>query len=240
MAERTRPVSAPTPRTPSLSVSPSTAQFVLPAEDFALAELFERVPDARTECEPAVANPDDHALLVVRTDEQQRAVDTAIRSDPDVAAVERFGERPHGCTYRVTWKSQPQQLIQRLVAGDITLLSARGRDGNWKLRVLAPHRDMIAHAHKIMNEFGCDADWRRISPFDGEDIGSGRTELTDEQRETILKAFESGYYSIPRDTTMEELADDIGISHQALSERFRRAYKHLIATELVVDDTDQR
>lgn len=237
MAERTQPVSAPTSRDSFTSTRPSTAQFVLPAEDFALAELFERIPDARAECEPAVANPDDHALLVVRTDEQQRAVDTVVQSDPSMVAVERFGERPNGCTYRVTWKDQPQQLIQRLVAGDITLLSARGRGGEWKLRVLAPDRDGIARVHEIMDELGCGSDWRRITCFDGS-RGSNHADLTEKQREALLEAFEAGYYNIPRDATMSEVADDLGISHQTLSERFRRAYKHLIATELVVDNTD--
>ena len=90
MAERTRPVSAPTPQTPSTVTDASTARFELPAAGFALVELFERVPDAAVKLEPAVANPDDHALLMIEAD-AYRAVDAALRSSPSVAAVERFG-----------------------------------------------------------------------------------------------------------------------------------------------------
>ncbi|WP_049901278.1 helix-turn-helix domain-containing protein [Halococcus agarilyticus] len=234
MSERTDSAGAPTPRTPSTSTDASTAQFVLPAKGFALADLFERVPDARVECEAAIANPDDHALLVVRTEERERAVDAALRSDSGVAAVERFGERADGWTYRVTWDGRPRRLIQRLVAADVTLLSMRGAGGEWKLRLLAPDRDGIARAHDAMDDLDCGDECRRISTFDGG--GSARSELTDEQREALLTAFEAGYYEIPRDITAADLADDLDISHQALSERFRRAHERLVETELVVGD----
>ena len=59
-----------------------------------------------------------------------------------------------------------------------------------------------------------------------------RPELSSDQHEALVAAFETGYYDIPRDVTLEELADQLGISHQALSERFRRAYEGLITAEL--------
>ena len=58
--------------------------------------------------------------------------------------------------------------------------------------------------------------------------------VTDKQRKALTRAFESGYYDIPRGVTTEELATDLGISHQALSERFRRAHKGLIEDAGVV------
>ena len=237
MPESIHPVSTPTPQTPSATTT-STARYVLQDEGFALADLFERVPDARVECESAVANPDDHALLVVRTDERKRIIDGALRSDSGVAAVECFGGRADGWTYRVTWKGQPRRLIQRLVAADVTLLSMRGRGGEWKLRLLTPDREGIAQAHEIMDDLGCEADCRSITPADGE--RSSRYGLTDDQRETLVKAFEMGYFNIPRSVSAEELATDLGISHQALSERFRRAYGQLVESELAITEEIER
>ena len=238
MPESAQPVSAPTPQTPSAITTTSTARYILPAESFALADLFERVPDARVECESAVANPDDHALLMVETDERKRTIDAALRSDQGVAAVECFGERGDGWTYRVTWKGHPRRLIQRLVAADVTLLSMRGRGGEWKLRLLTPDREGIARADEIMDDLDCEADCLSIRPADGE--RSTRSGLTDDQRETLVKAFEAGYYDIPRSVSAEELATDLGISHQALSERFRRAYSQLVESELAIHEEIER
>ena len=234
MAERTQPVRTPTPQVSPVDTAASTARFTLPAEEFALADLFERVPAARVECESAVANPADHTLLGVETDSPESAVSTALRADPNVGAVDRFGERADGWLYRVIWEGRPYRLIQRLVAADVTLVSMRGRGGEWKLRLLAPNREGISRANDIMDDLDCEAECRSVSTVDGE--GSDHSRLTDEQREALVMAFEAGYYEVPRDVTAEDVATDLGISHQALSERFRRAYRQIVETEFVADE----
>jgi predicted DNA binding protein len=45
------------------------------------------------------------------------------------------------------------------------------------------------------------------------------SELTELQRETAMRAVESGYYSNPRETSFAELADMLNISKSALSKR---------------------
>ena len=126
-----------------------------------------------------------------------------------------------GWTYRATWEGRAHRLLQRLIAADVTLLSARGWGGQWKLQLLASERNQIAKAHEIMVELGCNPECRHVSTLDGETSQSG---LTDEQQEALVRAFETGYYSIPRDVTSKELAGELGISHQALSERLRQAH----------------
>lgn len=141
--------------------------------------------------------------------------------------------------YRVTWKGRPRQLIEQLVAADVTLASMRGRGGEWKLRLLASDREGVSQAYEIMDNLGCEADCRSISTFDGKDGGSHRCGLTDEQENALAEAFKAGYYNIPRDVTAEDVADILDISHQALSERLRRGYRHMIKTGLGVNNEEQ-
>lgn len=205
----------------------------LPATEFALATLFERVPDARVECKSVVAAADDHALVVVRADADERSVSAALQADSAVRTVDKFCDRTDGWTYRVTWKGRPRRLIQQLVAADITLLSAQGRGGRWKFHLLAPDREGISRAYEIMTEFGCEPDCLSISSVDGEQ--SNQCELTDVQRETLVEAFDAGYYEVPRNATAKELAEVLDISHQALSERLRRAASNLIKIQIIID-----
>lgn len=44
-------------------------------------------------------------------------------------------------------------------------------------------------------------------------------EITEKQREAVAKAVAEGYYSTPRETSVDELADEFGISTSALSQR---------------------
>ena len=225
MAERTHPVSAPTPQTSSTVADANTARFELPATGFALVELFERVPDATVELEPAVASPDNHALLMIEAD-AHRAVDAALRSSPSVAAVERFGREEHRSRYRVTWEGHARRVLRGLVAEGVTLIDLHGASGRWKLRILAPDRGVIARAYDALEDLGCDPSCRSITTFG--DGWANHPGVSDKQHKTLARAFELGYYDVPRGVTMEELAADLGISHQALSERFRRAHKGLI------------
>nr|WP_222863711.1 helix-turn-helix domain-containing protein [Natronococcus pandeyae] len=48
-------------------------------------------------------------------------------------------------------------------------------------------------------------------------------------------AVRHGYFEIPRRISLEELAAELGVTHQALSERLRRASDTLAAAELGVD-----
>lgn len=46
--------------------------------------------------------------------------------------------------------------------------------------------------------------------------------LTPEQRKTLFRAVDKGYFSVPRETKLEDIADLLRITWQAASERVRR------------------
>lgn len=84
--------------------------------------------------------------------------------------------------------------------------------------------------------------WRRNGRFrlrrltrdgDGGEMGD---ELTDCQREAFLAAYEMGYFEIPRTTSLDDVAGELGITASSLSERLRRAQTHL--AEAIVSAAD--
>lgn len=56
--------------------------------------------------------------------------------------------------------------------------------------------------------------------------------LTEKQRETLELALEEGYYERPREADLGELADQLGISRSAVSQRIRNAELKLITSAL--------
>lgn len=52
--------------------------------------------------------------------------------------------------------------------------------------------------------------------------------LTDRQREVLRTAFEMGYYDRPRETTGDEIADDLGISSSTFSQHIRAAERNVL------------
>lgn len=66
--------------------------------------------------------------------------------------------------------------------------------------------------------------------FSHRELQSGlQDQLTDRQREVLTAAHEAGYYTWPRETTGEELADELDITSPTLHEHLRAAEQKLIA-----------
>jgi len=127
------------------------------------------------------------------------------------------------------WIDRVDLLVQMLTNAEATVLDAVGRDGQWKLRVLYPERELFSKTHDFREEHGLVFDVRSIRELEGEP--AGRYGLTAEQYEVLAEAARLGYFEVPRAVSLEELAEELGVSHQAASERIRRA------TSALVDDT---
>ncbi|WP_227380783.1 helix-turn-helix domain-containing protein [Haladaptatus halobius] len=83
---------------------------------------------------------------------------------------------------------------------------------------------------------GLDLDVDRL--YDVDDARHVRFGLTESQHDTLVKAYERGYNTIPRETDAGELAAELGISHQAVGKRLRRATGNLIESTLLVDENE--
>lgn len=59
--------------------------------------------------------------------------------------------------------------------------------------------------------------------------------LTEPQRETLTRAVQGGYYSIPRRMSTKDLAEELGISDQTVTERLRRAIVTIVENTLMAE-----
>ncbi len=130
------------------------------------------------------------------------------------------------------WIDSIQTLIQILVEEEGTILAALGREGTWHVRALFSEYDALSRTHDYCEDNGLTFDIKRIYRLD--EGKGGRFGLTEQQQATLEAAFENGYFEIPQKITMDELARELGISSQALSERLHRGHKNLIKNTVMV------
>ncbi len=203
------------------------AEFRFPATETMLATTFERVPDVRFELESSVSQ-NRPCLWVIGSDPEE--IEGAFDADP---AVERFdhlvtaGDR---LLYDVTFAGTAPILSDEFLEASCSLLAVWGVDGWWQARVRVQDRDDLWAIRDRLLEEDVTADLRRVTDVTSETTRD--TRLTPEQQEALEAALEEGYFEIPRQISMEELAETLDISHQALSERLRRAYETLVNEEL--------
>ena len=214
----------------------------LSADTFALGATLESVPEATFDVERVVAHEAERVLPFVWASAPNReALEDAFEDDNSVANVELLSDLSDEWLYRMEWVSQVQFVIHALLEEQATVLDAHSENGRWTLRLLFPDRESLSRTHEFCA--GLDIDLTIETIYEMDDERHGRFGLTDEQSETLLAAFEHGYYEVPRDISVEVLANELDISHQALSERFRRAHANLVENTLVIGDdreTDSR
>ena len=212
---------------------PTLVTGTVPADQLALSHSLQSLPDLLFEVERIVTSGEDALmpLLWVRGPSRER-VEKTLDEDPSVASVEIVGDFDDEWLFQMEWVDQVGLLVQMLTNSEATILDAVGRDGQWKLRVLYPGRDLFSMTHDFCEEHGLSFDVSTIRELEGEP--AGRYGLTSEQYEVLAEAARMGYFEVPREVSLEELAEELGVSHQAASERIRRATNALIEDALFV------
>ncbi|MDF9746115.1 helix-turn-helix domain-containing protein [Natrinema salsiterrestre] len=209
-------------------------ELAVPTAEFALRHTLEETDDLDVEIERVVAHNPDQVIPYVwfSGDEPTlRTVDDALTDDPSVEDAERLTDLDDECLYRMSWVDDVTVTLHLLTEEQATVLDAHVETDRWRFRVLFPERAALSRTYDFATDRGLSVEVRKIHRL--EENRHGRYGLTDAQHETLVAALEYGYYEIPRGADMDELSDELGISHQALSERLRRAHRRLV--EEVVD-----
>lgn len=207
----------------------------VPVEEFALRETIAELGDVGFELERVVAHDPDNVIPFVwasGADTDTEAIEAALEADGTVESFELLAEFDDEWLYRMNWGDRVDMLIQVLVEEEGTVMAATARGESWNLRVLFPERGALSRTHQYSEDAGLTWDVQRIYRLD--EGRQGRFGLTDAQQDTLTEAFEQGYYEIPRGTAAKELAEELDVSHQALSEQLRRAHGNLVKNAIVV------
>ena len=211
----------------------------IPADEFALYEALSSLPDAEFEVERIVQSGDEAAmpLMWIRNADQE-AVESAFEDDPSVRDLTLLSAFEDELLYRMEWVSEVELALEMLTNAEATITDAFGTDSRWYLRVLYPDRDSLTKTTQFVDEEGLTFDVTAIRQMDGEP--AGRFGLTEAQYEALETAYDAGYYAVPRDIEQSDLADELDISHQALSERLRRATGALVEDALLAGSAESR
>ena len=182
-------------------------------------ELDQIVPRGRTEAVP---------FVWVRTEDFED-FEGAMDDHPRVTAADALGARDGWRLYRIDW-TPPEDLCEAVALADAAIVEG-GVDGETlRLRLRFPDDESVTLFGERCAEGGLSMTPVRIFRPGEERRETG---LTDEQRETLLTAFRLGYFDVPRRATLLDIADELGLSDQAVSERIRRGVSCLVEDSVV-------
>lgn len=193
-------------------------------------EPLRRVPGVEVTWEQTIDQIAGPTQMVVWIDcEDFDAFDDALAADPGSTNPVVLSEPGGRRLYRVdlTEEGRTTNLIPKIVEVGGVLQKAVGKNDGWWCRVRLPDREGLAEVYDFCRANDVEFTFHRL--YEQSDWAGGEgPRLTDAQREILVEAVESGYLGVPRDATLEELAERVGISDTAASERFRRAVRNLV------------
>ena len=199
-----------------------------------LRTALERVPEMAVSIEQqTVTDTTPLTLMFWASGGDFEAFEAGLADDPTVTDSGVLASIDGTRLYRVQLTEYGEEVItyQQWAELDAVFLSSERSGDGWRIRMRFPDREGLHRYAEFCAEHDLTFELQSVYPAEGE--REDTYGLTDVQRETLLAAVEAGYFAIPRETSTEELADRLGVSSQAVSERLRRGTETLIRATLV-------
>lgn len=219
-------------------------------EDSALAGTLSALPALETTVVSETStDPDGHYRFRFDYD-GEGSVREALEADHTVCEATAMREADSSRLWGIELAPETKLLAPLVTTEGGFVLDARsappGTDldpRGWHERWLLPDREALHDIwqHARDEEFAFDVlELHRRGRTDAEYPGPDA--LTDQQQEALVAAYREGYFTEPRETSLEELADTLDISASAVRGRINRGLKALVGAGLVLNrheaDTD--
>ena len=212
-------------------------EFTIPAAAIALGRTQEAVPDGTNEIERHATHSREWIMpFLWTTGADPAAVEEALRADPSVDAVTRHDQTGDIGQFTVEWADDFQALVDEIVDRRGIVQEAEAANGQWYLKLKFVDRDAVREFQAYFEAHGHAFELERL--YDGTALKEREYGLTPEQHAALVTALELGYFAVPREVQIEELAAALDISTSAVSQRLRRATRNLTENALTLSPPD--
>lgn len=179
-------------------------------------------------------------LMAVETDDLPATIDV-IEGHEDIDGVEVLetyeaadGTRTSATLFLRGHLSQFSPAQSLMYEGFLPIGPTELHDGQECFDLLMESRDELSDATELLSEFG-DVHIERVSRDFSRQITPSSAEwqellssIPERRRELLTLALDRGYFDIPREVTLEELAEEMDITKTTASNHLRKAEKQVM------------
>jgi len=158
-----------------------------------------------------------------------------LQANPDIGNVTVLDELPDRALVRFEWDTHQSPVFDLVEEAGGRIAGAEGTPDGWALVVRFSSQGDLQRFYERTQERGVDV---RLQHLYDEDASLVRDQFdfSPKQRETLEVALEAGYFDVPQRVTLEDLAEELGISEQGVSERLRRGLSTFLTSTLGDDE----
>ncbi len=194
----------------------------IPTEDFELGQILSLEYASAIELETLVPSGDVTVPLFWVYEPVDNGFLDTVERYPTVNSVTEVDVFDDRTLFRLDWDASQDHLFQCILEHDGQILSATGSPEGWNFEIRFKDREALSQCRDCCEDAHISLKITRIYNPTDPDAGPWYG-LSEPQREALTLAVRSGYYEIPRGCTTAELANELEISDQAVTERLRRA-----------------
>lgn len=209
--------------------------FTIPSDAFALEAALSTVPEMSVEADRLASHsPKEVFPFLWATGGDFDRFRRALADDPAVTDVDVVDETDGEVLYRLEWGDDFCELIHDMVDHHAAIVEAAAQRDQWNLRLRFAEESMVSSFQNHFRETGHTFEVNHLShPSEPRQREFG---LTAEQHEALVTAVREGYFTIPREASVEEVGEAMGISANAASQRIRRGCETLVRSGLTIPD----
>lgn len=207
------------------------AEFTIPSEVLPFGEALAENPGARIEVERIVPTQESALPFFWVWGQDPESFVEAAERDSEIVETRLLERVADGALYRAEW-SPNAEVVRSIAQLDATIVSSGGTADRWRFEVRAQDHDSFVEFRKLFEAQGIPVSLERLYDL-AELVEGDRQSLTPDQRATLIRAYQDGYYDKPRKTTQKELGEHFGVSARAISDRLRRGTRNLLASTLL-------
>lgn len=208
-----------------------TAELSVSSDAFTLGQILQDGEDVQIDLTHFV--PIETALVPyfwVETSDFE-GFETAVRADERVASLTALDGGSNKTLYQIEWATEIDGLLAALREHDLIVEEATGTADSWRFRIRGPDHGNLSSFQQTCHEHDVPIEVHRVRNPNESDLD--RYGLSNKQRKAVELAFTDGYFAVPRETTLGELGQTVGITGQSFARRLARGLQSLIAETLL-------
>ena len=212
-------------------------EFTIENDEFTLGRVLSGPPAMEIELERIVPTENVVMPFLWVTGEAFDAFERKVIGHEYVHDILPLDRIEDSTLYRVDWHERQNDLIRGIAASDGTILEGYA-DERWHFRIRFIDHDALSSFHNYCTDHGITIHIVRTYTEVKRTESVKQFGLTEGQREALVLGLRNGYFDTPSQASLDDLAAELDVSQQALSDRIRRGTKRVLSEALLASAED--
>jgi predicted DNA binding protein len=213
-------------------------EFTVDNDQFRFGRMLSGPSDMSIELERIVPTGNAVMPFLWADGDDHETFETEILASDHVDDLVALDQVDGGILYRIAWDSEARDIIRGVTEADGAVLEAFKKGDSWEFRIRFTDHDRLSQFYNYCMQQDIDITIDRTFTQTERTASVKQFGLSNEQREALVLALREGYFDTPSETSLSELAEQLEISQQAMSNRIRRGNERVLREALLSSASD--